>query len=30
MKSKQYLEEIRGSAGLVRAVLRKIEVKGKP
>ena len=29
MKSKQYLEEIRGSAGLVRAVLRKIEVKGK-
>ena len=29
MKSKQYLEEIRGSAGLVRAVLRKVEVKGK-
>ena len=29
MRSKEYLEEIRGSAGLVRAVLRKIEVNGK-
>ena len=28
MRSKQYLEEIRKSPGLVRAVLRKIEVKG--
>ena len=28
MKSKQYLEEIRKSPGLVRAVLRKIEVRG--
>ena len=29
MKSKQYLEEIRRAAGLGRAVLKKIEVKGR-
>ena len=29
MKSRQYLEEIRQAAGLARAVLRKIEVKGR-
>ncbi len=29
MKSKQYLQEIREAAGLVRAVLKKIEVKGR-
>lgn len=29
MKSKEYLEEIRQAAGLCRAVLKKIEVKGR-